>query len=613
MKISRRRFLQGSAAVSGSCLAPLSLTLPSSAFAAEDGDYKALICLFLYGGNDSFNMVVPTTGANYQNYLASRPDIGLVESAMAAQSFVDDQGQTLKMNAAMPGIAQLIQDGVAAPVVNVGTLLEPTNKSNYSSVRRPANIGAHNKQQLAWQYSWNTSEYHPYGWAGLMMDILGDLSSPISEKLAFSSNELMTGSTRTALQVSSGGIKAMDAMGHSGVITTTFEDMVSSPYGSEFSREYLARLKGVVDFQQTLESIFDGYPVDTSIPDSSLGSQLRAVKQLMQASQDLGHSRQVFFVATGGYDTHRNQKGRHEGLLSGVDQAVTAFYQSLVAEGMADQAVLFTMSDFGRTIENNSNLGTDHGWGSNQLIVGGPVAGGKAYGRYPEFIRDGNDAIGNKFIPSTSSEQMAATLCKWFGLGDSGIDLIFPSLNPNNANAFPSRYLGILGDAGPQTSTVVVSEDSYVRSGTHADTNFGSDARLTVKLDNGAYERETLLKFDLATASISTAVLRLYVSYCNTAESRTVTLYRSDDISWSESTVTWNTKPAKGAAGNSFTVSPSQVGSWIDVDVTDLLAGSSGTVSLILAQTSAKNSKADHSYASKEDSVDLAPHIIVTA
>lgn len=278
-----------------------------------------------------------------------------------------------------------------------------------------------------------------------MMDVLSS-GSVVSDSMSFSGNELLTGTTSKDISLSSGEIKAMDALGHSNAVNNQFTALVNSPYGSDFKQTYNQHLKGILDFQTELQSVVDTYPEDTSIPSSSLGLQLRMVRRMMQAATDLGHQRQVFFVNLGGFDNHRSQRGRHDGLLETIDLAVSAFHRSLDALSLSEKVVTFTLSDFGRTIENNSNQGTDHGWGSNQLVVGEAVNGGRSYGRYPSFVRDGDDAWGNKFIPSQSSEQLGATLCRWMGLSEQGVDLIFPTLSPSHNNAFSSRYLGFLGD-----------------------------------------------------------------------------------------------------------------------------------------------------------------------
>ncbi|KHT65462.1 hypothetical protein RJ45_00980 [Photobacterium gaetbulicola] len=460
MSISRRQFLKGSAIATASSALPLSLTLPRSAFAASDDNYKALVCLFLYGGNDSFNMIMPASGSNYDNYVNARPDIHLGASEMLPIPSTAS-GQATAINASMPNIAQLIAEEKATAVVNVGTLLEPTNKGNINSVKKPSNLGAHNKQQSAWQIAWNTSEYHSYGWAGMMMDFLANEAATVSESLSLSGNELLGGQNSQDLRISSDGVRAMDALGHSNAVNNNFIKLTNEPYGSLFAQEYINRLKGVIDFQAELDSVMNSYPEDESIPASYLGRQCRMVKRMIQASEQLSHQRQVFFISLGGFDTHGNQRnlnqpGKHDALLGQIDAALSAFYRSLEAEGLQDKVVTFTMSDFGRTIANNSNRGTDHGWGSNQLIIGGAINGGKTYGTLPEFIPyDGQDATGNKFIPSTSSEQMAATMCKWFGLSDNSVDYIFPSLNPDNTNAFPSRYLGFLGEVTEPPATPV--------------------------------------------------------------------------------------------------------------------------------------------------------------
>ncbi|MGR5064086.1 DUF1501 domain-containing protein [Photobacterium sp. DNB22_13_2] len=449
MNLSRRDFLKTAAVTSSATALPLSLTLPTQALANGTDDYKAIVCLFLFGGNDSFNMVVPASGPNYENYVSARPDIHLSTTVIASMpGFTAENGQAIALNGNMPELAQLMMEGNATTVVNVGTLIEPTTKSNQSSVKTPPNLGAHNKQQLAWQRSWDTGQYHPYGWAGMMMDLLASGAEVVSPSMSFSGNELMNSQTGTDLRISSDGLRAMSPLAINS-INNNVQKLLDNNTGSHFAKSYLQRFQDVIDFQSSLSNTLDQYPEDETIPASYLGGQFRMVKRLIQSSTDLNQGRQVFFVSIGGFDNHSNQRGKHDSILAQIDSALSAFYRSLEADQLHDKVTTFTMSDFGRTIENNSNRGTDHGWGSNQIIVGGQVNGGKAYGQYPEFIRDGADANGNKFIPSTSSEQLAATLCKWFGLSDNSVDYIFPSLSPANTNSFPSRYLGFLGEVTP--------------------------------------------------------------------------------------------------------------------------------------------------------------------
>ncbi|WP_159739766.1 DUF1501 domain-containing protein [Vibrio atypicus] len=444
MSMTRRSFLKGASGTAVSGMVPLSLSLPiNSAFANSNDDYRAIICLFLHGGNDSFNMIVPgNSDAQYSN---ARPDIYLsTEEKLPIPN--SESHQPLAINSRMPNIADMLNQGQGAALLNIGTLVEPTNKQNLYEVKKPNNLGAHNKQQAAWQSSWAETGYPPYGWAGLMMDILGSESSVVSDSMSFAGNELLTGTSSKDISLSSGGIRAMDALGHSNAVNNHFTGLVNSPYGSAFKQTYNQHLKGILDFQIELQSVVDTYPEETTIPASSLGLQLRMVRRMIQAATDLGHQRQVFFVNLGGFDNHRSQRGRHDSLLETIDLAVSAFHRSLDSLALSDKVITFTLSDFGRTIENNSNKGTDHGWGSNQLVIGNAVNGDISYGRYPSFIRDGEDAWGNKFIPSQSSEQLGATLCRWMGLSEQGVDTIFPTLSPANDNPFSSRYLGVLGD-----------------------------------------------------------------------------------------------------------------------------------------------------------------------
>ncbi|AJR06196.1 DUF1501 domain-containing protein [Photobacterium gaetbulicola] len=455
MNLSRRDFIKTAAFASSATALPLSLTLPTQALANDNSDYKAIVCLFLFGGNDSFNMVVPTSAANYTNYVNARPDIHLsTAEVIEMPGFTDESGQAIALNGSMPELAQLMMAGSATTVVNVGTLLEPTTKANLGAVKSPPNLGAHNKQQLAWQRSWNTSQYHPYGWAGMMMELLASGSEVVSPKMSFSGNELMNSLTGSDLRISAEGLRAMSPLAINS-INNNVQKLLDNNTGSPFAKSYLQRFQDVIDFQASLNDTLEQFPEDQSIPASYLGKQLRMVKRLIQSSTNLSQGRQVFFVSIGGFDNHSNQRGKHDGILAQIDAALSAFYRSLEADQLHEKVTTFTMSDFGRTIENNSNRGTDHGWGSNQIILGGQVIGGKAYGQYPDFIRDGANANGNKFIPSTSSEQMAATICKWFGLSDNSVDYIFPSLNPDNTNAFPSRYLGFLGEVTEPPATPV--------------------------------------------------------------------------------------------------------------------------------------------------------------
>ncbi|PKF78758.1 hypothetical protein CW749_14570 [Vibrio sp. vnigr-6D03] len=446
MSITRRDFLKGSSATALSGMVPLSLTIPTSnALASEHNDYKALVCLFLHGGNDSFNLLIPDGGAHYSDYVTARPDIHVLpEDSLPIPN--TEANQAVALNAAMPNLAAMMNEGTATTLVNIGTLIEPTDKTNWSDVKKPSNLGAHNKQQKAWQTSWGDGEYHPYGWAGMMMDILSNDAAIVSDSISFTGNSLLTGSSSNDIQVSSGGVRAMYPISHSNGVNNQFKKLTATTFDSPFQQEYVNRLQGILDFQVEIDTILNTYPADTRIPSSYLGKQLQMVRRMMQAASSLGHSRQVFFVHMGGFDNHSNQRSKHDGLLGAIDQAVGAFHMTLDELNLSDQVVTFSMSDFGRTIQNNSNKGTDHGWGSNQIVVGNAINGGVNYGTFPEFVRDGENAYENKFIPTQSSEQMGATLCRWMGLSEEGVDVIFPSLHPQNTNPFDSRYLGFLGD-----------------------------------------------------------------------------------------------------------------------------------------------------------------------
>ena len=171
MTLSRRHFIKSAGVLSALPLMPLSLTLPRSAFAAGDG-YKALVAVFLRGGNDSFNMLLPASGTHYTDYRAARPDISIDLADMLPTGLLSDNGVELGLHPGMTGMAQMMRAGKATGLVNIGALVEPADAGNIKTVRKPPNLGAHDKQQYAWEHSWEASVYHPFGWAGMMMDQL---------------------------------------------------------------------------------------------------------------------------------------------------------------------------------------------------------------------------------------------------------------------------------------------------------------------------------------------------------------------------------------------------------------------------------------------------------
>ncbi|WP_051333733.1 DUF1501 domain-containing protein [Aliagarivorans marinus] len=616
MDISRRSFLKRAAALSGYSIAPFALTLPAGALAAEGDDYKALVCVFLPGGSDSFNMLLPAEGPNYDNYVLERPNVHLTASEILdIPGFTDEQGQLVRLTSAMPKLAQMIAQGRATALLNVGTLIEPTDKDNFDSVLRPPGLGAHNSQQDVWQRSWNGSGYHDFGWLGMALDLLNGVDQPVlSNSLAVRNDVILQGQRVTPLELSDGEVGAIEASAQSNTIKDNIQQMLDKPWGSAFYQEYLSVVQEIVDFQSELDALFAAFPEDESIPDTDIGRQMRTVKRMVDAATALGHQRQVFCVKMGGFDTHSDQRPGHEDRLARIDEALAAFYDSLAQAGLEQQVVSFTLSEFGRTIQNNGNLGTDHGWGGNQLVWGGPLnRPGKAFGRYPEFVRDGVDARDNKFIPALSSEQMAATLCSWLGLSETSIDLLFPALHPDNDNPFPSRYLGFLGEGLP-SSTVLVLEDCFVRNGQYSEQNYDGE-NLMVKSGAIDYQREAYLKFDVSNeklASVRQLLLRLYVVQVGRDASRDVSVSQAS-TGWDEQSLTWLTRPGVSSAGRSVSeVTTDHSEQWVELDITALAQNAADTslLSLCVSVSSAWSDQSHLWFASKESAPELMARLV---
>ncbi|WP_413112433.1 DUF1501 domain-containing protein [Thaumasiovibrio sp. DFM-14] len=581
MKLSRRRFLQSGAAVWSSSALPLYIGLPKAAFAAGDTSHKALVCVYLGGGCDSFNMVLPMSGTHYDEYQLARPDIAHDSSVMLDIALTSDNGVPLALNPNMPRMAQQIQNGRAVPIINVGALIEPITQANIDSAIKPSHIGSHSNQYRYWHRSFQPEkgELAQSGWGGMAIDILQDPFAILPQAMTTGGSIWTAGDQVQDLSLKSDELKGFKALDGSAQFRTIYEQYLKSVPSSASMLELSARYQQAIETPDKLTDVLNRYPEDLTITGSRAANNFRMVKRMLQAAHDLGHQRQIFYIQVGGWDNHATT---NDNKLATLDQLLGTFQTALDSAGLSDSVVTFTMSEFGRTIRNNSKHGTDHGWGSNQLVLG-PVNGGRAYGTYPSFKPGGVDDWKNKFIPSTPQAQMAATLMQWLGLTNSSLDHLFPILDPTRDAPFNHRTLAFLG---PNSYTVLASEDSWIRGGTYADTNLNNqDLEVRGGRDNSI--RYTLLKFDLSIPPSSQATLRLYISWCGATPTREIAACLTDDTAWSQGSVTWNTAPKMVRQGNSQVITPEQTGHWVEFDVSNLLIGQQGTVTLLLKQIDA--------------------------
>ena len=452
-KMNRRDFLRtsGAAAAAASFAATPGLAWSQGVgTTAPFPDYKALVCVFLFGGNDSYNMVVPNTAAEYNAYAASRQNLAIAQQDLLPINPVSQAGANpFGFHPSMPGMQGLFETGKAAVVANVGPLVEPTTRDQFfnQSVTLPSQLFSHNDQQDQW-HALKGAGTSKTGWAGRIADLIR--TSVATQQMATNASLFGTSLWQSADE------SIAYVMGQTGPLAFTgfsddpnditydqkraFMRIVEAQYGSIYERAFAEIQQRAIAAADSVSAAIDSAPVlNTAFPNSQLGRQLETVARLIGSRDQLQMQRQIFFVATGGFDSHDDQNENQPDLLGGISEAITAFYEATVELSIADAVTTFTQSDFGRTLTSNGD-GTDHAWGGNQLVVGDSVAGQDFYGTYPLLQIGGPDDVGGgRMIPTTSADQFAATLARWFGVPDIDLDIVAPHIGN-----FAQRDLGFM-------------------------------------------------------------------------------------------------------------------------------------------------------------------------
>jgi uncharacterized protein (DUF1501 family) len=459
--ITRRRFLRAAAAGSLACAFART---PGVTYAQMTGggsfaDYKALVCVFLFGGNDSWNMVVPSSNAEYEAYAGSRQNLAVPQGVLLPLQLAvpDASGWSFGLNPAMSGLAELFNGGRAAFVANVGPLVAPATLQEYESlsVPLPPQLFSHNDQQDQW-HSLKGTDVSKSGWAGRVADVLA--GQVTHQKLAL--NVSLAGQTL----YQAGAVTVPYTMGAAGPTPFSgldpmedevgrrlaFESVAGAPHETVYGRAFGTVQQRALEFGESVSTELAGAPELPSLPDdaslSGLATQVRTVAKLIAVSSELEMSRQIFFVATGGFDTHDNQNADQPDLLSTISDALKRFDDAMLHLGVSESVAAFTQSDFGRTLTSNGD-GTDHAWGGVQIVTGGAVGGGRIYGDYP-LLRIGarvaagdraDDVGAGRFIPTLASDQYAATLARWFGVSEEDLPVVARSIDN-----FSVRDLGFL-------------------------------------------------------------------------------------------------------------------------------------------------------------------------
>ena len=436
--LNRRDFLKTSGA------AAMFAATPGLAYSQVVGgagpfdDYRALVCVFMFGGNDSFNMLVPNTTAEYQAYAASRQNLAIDQADLLPIMRASQPTADFGLHPSMGGIKGLFDTGDAAFVTNVGPLVQPTTKDAYfnGSVVLPPQLFSHNDQQDQWT-SLRGNAQSSTGWAGRMADLIrtGVTEQQMATNASlFGANLLQSADETVAYVMGPGGPIQFEGFSTDPESILfeqreAFQRVISAQYGTVYERGFAEVQQRAIDAADIVTAAIDSAPpINTVFPQSQLGVQLQTVARLIAVRDRLQMKRQIFFVATGGFDTHDNQLNDQPGLLGGISDAIAAFHAATAELGVENDVTTFTQSDFGRTLTSNGD-GTDHAWGGNQLVVGGAVNGQELYGNYPLLAINGpEDVSGGRMIPSTSADQYAATLASWFGIPDGDLNVVAPNL-----------------------------------------------------------------------------------------------------------------------------------------------------------------------------------------
>ncbi len=454
---SRRAFLQQSAALAfmgGAAPFAMNLAAIGEAAAATAADYKALVCIFLFGGNDYANTVVPYDQASWNQYNALRGTIATPRDMLTATRLAPTISLAGGLEYALaPQLAPLLPLFDAqrmAVILNVGTLIQPTSKTAYQnrSVPLPPKLFSHNDQQSYWQAS--NPEGATSGWGGRMGDLLmsGNGSSALTCISAAGNAVYLTGRSAIPYTITSNGpvplLNNSSSLFGSATGLNTLRTLMTAVRGNLFEAEHARISKRSLDLQAQVTTALAAAPaLATPFPSgNSLADQLRVVARMIAVSQQLGARRQVFFVSLGGFDNHDSILTTHPTLLNRVGTAMRAFHDATVELGVTDRVTSFTASDFGRTLTSNTN-GSDHGWGSHHFVMGGAVVGRGLYGAPPVLANNGPDDVGQgRLLPSVSVDQFGATLARWFGVSNGQMATVLPNI----ANYNPSGWdLGFLG------------------------------------------------------------------------------------------------------------------------------------------------------------------------
>ncbi|MEL7025252.1 MAG: DUF1501 domain-containing protein [Pseudomonadota bacterium] len=459
MKMNRRQFLNHTCATGTTALTSVtalgSLGMMRSASAQTAGDYRALVCILLAGGNDAYNMLVPTDGPQYAAYSTIRSDLALPRDTLLALNFPETSDRTFGLHPGMGRLAGLINSGDAAMVANVGTLLEPFDAQavENGTATLPVGLFSHADQIAQWQTAM-PDQRSAVGWGGRMADLMQgiNLANGVSMNVSLSgSNTFQSGRTTNEFSITSEGDGALSINGYDedsffGDFRRRTTDSLLSPTRTQILRsEYRRRFRDAIDANTTFATAMqDAAQLQTTFSANGLSQALRQVARVISARDQLGASRQTFFVTVGGWDHHDEVIQNQARMLPMVSNALAEFRDALVELAAFDAVTTFTISDFARTLTSNGR-GSDHGWGGHHVVMGGDVSGGRLFGDYPLLADNSVLDVGRGiYAPTLATDEYFADLALWFGVSDSDLALVLPNVRRFVASGSGSP-LGLFG------------------------------------------------------------------------------------------------------------------------------------------------------------------------
>lgn len=440
MEINRRSLIRNASLLAAGNALGLKPFGMLNSMAQSGPGYKALVCVFLFGGNDANNTIIPFDTAGYANYASLRGPLALAQNTLLPLTPLPN----FALNPNLPDVQALFNSGNAAIVSNVGTLIQPTTRTTYlaNKVTTPSNLFSHPDQQLEWQNAAQSTGVQT-GWAGRIADAINvqyNVNAQIPMIASVAGDTLFcNGATTAPASVSPGNLgnaTCSEGTECAGQLATA-QQLVNFSTGLSLVQADNQITSNAYNYATSLTAATASVPqLQTMFPAGGLGAQLKQVAQLIQVRAALGVQRQIFFAGIGNFDTHSNQIALQSGLLSGISAALGAFYKATVELGVQNNVTTFTMSDFSRTFQPNSNTGSDHAWGSHHIVMGGAVNGGKMYGTFPTLALAGPDDSGSngRWVPSTASSQYAATLAQWFGVAPNQLATVFPYIGNFTVN-----------------------------------------------------------------------------------------------------------------------------------------------------------------------------------